>query len=111
MAIFDFTCAAGHTTEAIRRPAVIGIACPVCARMARRSGVNRGIGIVGPTTDTRGLFRRYQEASAEIDFAAQRVEAQTGQPARVPDFWGAAKQRAAAIERAGENPLPQRKDT
>jgi hypothetical protein len=106
--LFDFHCAAGHTTEAIRPAEVGGIACPVCARMARRTGVNVGIGIVGPTTDTRGMYRRFQESTQEIDHAATRYERDHGQRAALPNLWGIAKTEAAARAAAGEAP-PARK--
>lgn len=111
MPLFDFRCSNGHVSEAIRPSEVVGIACPRCARMARRNGVNRGIGVVGPTTDTRGMFRRFTEASAEIDHAASSIEANTGQPVRTPNLWKAAQQRAAAMSAAGENPYPTPKST
>jgi hypothetical protein len=107
--LYDYgPCSNGHTTEALRRSEVVGIACPVCARMARRTGVNHGIGIVGPTTDTRGMFRRFTEASAEIDHTATRYERDRGVPAPLPNLWQAAKQQAAARVAAGEAP-PARK--
>lgn len=110
MPIYDFACDGGHLTEAIRPMACEVIACR-CGRDARRTGVNPGIGVVGPTTDTRGMFRRYQEASAEMEDRAQRFERETGQAAPDNGLWRAAKQRAAAIERAGENPLRPIRET
>jgi hypothetical protein len=106
--IFDYTCSAGHTAELLRPAQVVGVACPTCARMARRNGVNVGIGVVGPTTDTRGMYRRFTEASAEIDAAATRHERDHGQRAALPNLWGIAKTEAAARVAAGEAP-PARK--
>ena len=109
MPIFDFCCDGGHTSERLISAEIRTVVCG-CGRVASRNGVNRGIGIVGPTTDTRGMFRRFQEATADIDHAATRIEAQTGRAVETPDFWGAAKARAAAITRAGENTLPPRQE-
>lgn len=49
------------------------------------------------------MFRRYTEATAEIDHAATRLE-QNGQTVETPPLWSLAKQRADAIVAAGENP-------
>lgn len=110
MPLYDFRDADGHVTEALRPYGTMLIRCR-CGLPADRVEVNRGIGIVGPTTDTRGMFRRFQEASAEMDHAATRMEEQTGQPAETPNLWQVAKHRAVAMSTAGENPYPTQKST
>jgi len=111
MPLYDYRCTRGHTVERFQPSTVYALACSVCGNPADRAPAHR-VAIVGPTTDTRGMFRRFQEASADMDHAASRIEANTGQPVATPDWWSAAKQRAAAIERAGESPLrPLREST
>lgn len=101
MPIFDFHCSCGRVTEAIRPASTETVPC-ACGEPARRTGVNVGIGIVGPTTDTRGMYRRFSEATAELGHAAARHEQQTGRPAPVPNLWQAAKRAAQARVAAGE---------
>lgn len=105
MPLYSYVCSRGHTTELLRNMSVEVVCCTVCDSPAPRSPANR-IAITAPTIDSRGMFRRYSEASAEIDYAASKEEARTGQTVQTPDLWSAAKARAAAIERAGEHPLP-----
>lgn len=107
MPLYDFRCPGGHTTEALRPLGTATTAC-ACGAVAERTGVNPGIGIVGPTTDTRGMYRRFREASAEIDYAAARHTQQTGRPATVPNLWQAAKHEARARVAAGEAPAPRK---
>jgi len=104
MPLNDFRCACGLLTEAIRPSGTDSIACP-CGRDARRIPPTR-FGITGPTTDLRGMYRRFTEATAEIDHAASKIEASTGQPVQTPDFWGQAKARADAMVSANESPVP-----
>lgn len=103
MPLYDWKCPEGHTTEAIRRSDCVGIACPRCDLTASRQFASR-VAIVGPTTDTRNMFRRYQEASAEIGHTADTLAAATGRDVEMPNLWQEAKQRAAAMTAAGENP-------
>lgn len=91
MALFDFRCPEGHTTEAIRPSDVRWIACPSCDLTADRQ-FSSSVAIVGPTTDMRGMFRRYQEASSEMGGAPSGA-------------WNAAKAQANAMSMAGEAPL------
>lgn len=103
MPIYAYPCAAcGLTTEAVRPLSCVEIAC-ACGAVVRRSAANR-VAVAAPAADTRGMFRRFTEATAEIGHAAERQEQTTGQPAPVPDFWGQAQRRAAAMVAAGEAP-------
>ncbi len=72
--------------------------------MAERQFPNRPPLTVGPAVDSRNMFRRYQEASADIDYAATRHEQHTGQSVQDPGLWSAAKQTANAMIAAGEAP-------
>ena len=95
MPLYDFRCEQGHVTEAIRPVLTTYNQCPECGMCAERIYSNPAT-FTYPEADTRGMFRRFQEASAE-------------RPEGGPNLWGAAKQRAAAIERAGETPTATRR--
>ena len=86
---YTYRCNAGNETDRVRPLSAVTLECPVCAAPATRSAVNR-IEVVGPTVDTRGMFRRYQEAAAELP-AAQTA-----------GLYQAAKAKAAALTAAGE---------
>ena len=105
MALYTYICNLAHTTEAIRPLDTSLIPCEVCQRVATRVRVNRGVSIVAPTVDTRGMFRRYQEATAELNMAASSIEADTGGVVRTPNYWKLAKRRAAAMAAANESPV------
>ncbi len=94
MPLYDFACMHKHTTEALRGSGVYAIPCGTCGRQAERQFSSR-VAIVGPTTDTRNMFRRFQEASAELDHSA----------APTLGLWHQSKARAVAMTAAGENPL------
>lgn len=81
--------------------AIESIECPGCAQPVRRTAANR-IDVVGPTTDTRGLFRRFRESTAEIDHTFAKAEADLERPIQAPSLWQEAKRRAAAMTAAGE---------
>ena len=104
MPLYEYSCG-DHTVERVRPIGMEYIQCPECGYPAQRAHVYH-TEIVGPTVDTRGMFRRYSEASSEIDYKASVVEYNTGAEVRTPNLWAAAKGRAAAITRAGENYRP-----
>ncbi len=103
MALYTFVCKLGHTAELLRPMATSVVACSVCGNPAPRRSANR-VAVVAPSVDTRGMFSRFVEASAEYDHAAARIEQQTGESLETPNLWKAAKQQAAAMSAAGENP-------
>lgn len=103
MPLYDYRCDRGHVTEAIQPMDRGFIWCPWCDSPADRVAANR-VAITAPEVDTRGMFRRFTEASAELDHAATRVEQSTGQAVKTPNYWLAAKQRAQARIAAGEAP-------
>lgn len=107
MPLYDFECSCGNTIEAIRSSEYGFIPCP-CGRSASRRTANR-IAIGTPYVDKRGMFRRYTEATQEIDHSASRVEQSTGQAVRLPNLWKQSLNKARAMEAAGEG-LPLRKD-
>lgn len=95
MPLFDYRCEIGHTSELIRPGSVYRVPCDACGGPADRI-ISGHVAIVGPTTDTRGMYRRFTEASAELNHAGADTVA--------PSLWGAAKQQAAAMVQAGEAP-------
>jgi hypothetical protein len=104
MPLYEYKCPKHGIIEAIRRMDCAAIPCWVCLAPAERVAANR-VAITAPEADTRGMFRRYREASAEIDHAATRIEQSTGQPVQTPNYWLAAKQRVQGMKAAGEAPV------
>lgn len=109
MPIYAYPCAAcGLTTEAVRPLSCVEIAC-ACGAVVRRSAANR-VAVAAPAVDTRGMFRRFQTATQEMDYAASKIERETGQRPPAPSLWNAAKERARAMQAAGEASVPRPKD-
>ena len=81
--------------------------CGDCQALAWRVTANR-VAVTQPSTDVRGMYRRFTEASLEMDHAAGKVERDTGQPVQGRGLWKRAKERALQMIRAGEAP-PVRK--
>ena len=104
MPLYTFKCKLGHTADHLRPMGTVIISCSVCTGDAVRQTVNR-VAITSPEVDTRGMFRRFQEAGSEFDHAATQIEANTGQPVETPSIWQAAKATAQAMNAAGENPF------
>lgn len=105
MPLYDYTCPDGHTHEFVRPLGTEAVACATCRQEATRSRVHR-IDVVGPTVDTRGMYRRFTEATSEMDHAATRVEQTTGRAVASPPLWQVAKSRAKEMQRRGEARLP-----
>ena len=103
MPLYDYTCQRGHRQELIRPIGTEGVPCPACGGAAIRSHVHH-FDVVGPTVDSRGLYRRYTEASAEISYAA------TKQGVPGPRLWPQTKRRVKQMIAAGEAPYPPRKE-
>jgi hypothetical protein len=103
MPIYHFRDHEGHTTEAIRPMDCTSIECPHCGAEAVRLGAYR-VAVTLPEVDMRGKFRRYQEATAEMDYAATKVEQSTGQAVQAPPYWRMAKAQAKAMSARGEAP-------
>lgn len=62
------------------------------------------VAVTLPEVDMRGKFRRYEEATAEMDHAAARIERSTGQAVQTPPYWQMAKQRVQGMDARGESP-------
>jgi putative FmdB family regulatory protein len=107
MPLYDVRCEQGHQHEVLRHwTEADAVACPDCGGPAQRT-YNYRVAIGQPATDTRGLFRRFTEASSEIDYAATTAEQNTGQALQTPNIWRHAKAKAAAMVAAGEAPPPR----
>lgn len=106
MPLYDFACMHKHTTEALRGSEVYQISCSTCGRKATRQFSSR-VAIIGPTTDTRGMFRRYQEASAELDHSATKYESLNDATAPSLGLWQQSREQAKAMTAAGESPIPK----
>lgn len=103
MPLYDYRCSEGHVSEALASMDCTTIACRVCATPAVRLGAYR-VAVTQPEVDVRGKFRRFREATAELDATARTVEASTGQAVTTPNYWTAARQRLTAMHARGEAP-------
>ena len=107
MPLYDYICKDGHAAERLRSAACYEVMCD-CGHVAVRSAVNP-VAIGQPLVDTRSMFRRFTEASQEIDHAATAHEQNTGQAVQTPNLWKSSLKRAKQMVAAGEAP-PLRKD-
>jgi hypothetical protein len=94
MAMHDYRCRNGHVDERLLIPAPAFMDCRFCGETAERIAANR-VAVTQPEADLRGMYRRFTEASAEME---HRGESSSG-------LWQSAKRRAQAQIRAGENPV------
>lgn len=105
MPLYDFVCPAGHATERRAGYSVEVVACD-CGQTASRRAVNR-IGFSGFAKTPQGKadfyqdYRRFSEASSEMDYKASRYESE-GATVTTPNFFKAAKEQAAGMVKAGE---------
>ncbi len=97
MPLYDFRCSNGHVNEALRPPGQQTIACPLCHELASRI-YSRPAAVGHQEWDTRGMFRRFSEASQELEHQGYAG----------PSPWRAAKDLARRMEAAGENPVAER---
>jgi len=102
MPIYDYECKNGHKTESLEGVGVENILCPLCGKLANRKSVYPFTGKLAHTKDTIGKkYKRFQEASAEIDYTCNKFESETN--AKVPSLglWEKAKRRVANGEHRG----------
>jgi hypothetical protein len=104
--LYDFRCPAGHTTEKrVNSSDVVLVHC-ACGLPARRSEVNR-IGVSGfaktpgPAVDFHDDYRRFSEASSEIDYSASKAEKADGLAPKNSPLFKMAKAKAAKMAAAG----------
>lgn len=103
MPIYIYGCSQGHRSERIVPVGTATMACTTCDEQDCGRVYSYTVAITRPEADTRGMFRRYQEASAEMNHTAERIEANTGSPVSPPNVWKTARARAQAMTAAGEN--------
>ena len=99
MPIYDYVCNSGHETESRREAGVETIPCPACGRLALKRTVYRTSFRMagGETLGTK--YKRYQEASQEIDYTCSKMESEAD--AEVPNLglWQRAKQEVRSGNR------------
>ncbi len=98
MPLYVFECPEHGRDERLVKAGTARASCPACTRLMPRV-YGYALAITHPEVDTRGMFRRYQEASA--DLAAKGAE-----PAA---RWPEVRRRAQAMTAAGENPYLARR--
>lgn len=106
MPIYEYDCPAGHRMELVRPIGTEHVQCGPCADVgvdgvAVRSHIHH-FDVVGPTVDTRGMARRFTEASQEREAVFAKVERETGQSVARPDDIGPARAEARARLYHGE---------
>ena len=91
---YDYRCAGGHTTEAIRPMRVGLIDCPVCKEPAQRLSCYAGIQAMGdginchrPTREAPVDITQFTEAHGQILHEAEKAHVEP------PDFLKIAKER------------------
>lgn len=92
MPIYRYECPAEHRSEELVPVDTASIACPECGLATHRI-YGYSMAITQPEPDTRGMFRRYQEASSELERRSPEL----------PSLWQPSKARAQAIQAAGES--------
>ena len=93
MAIYVFGCQQGHRTERLVPLGTERAACETCGESCGRV-YQYSMAITQPEVDTRGMFRRFDEASQEL--AHKGID--------TSGAWHASKALAAAHLKAGEHP-------
>lgn len=102
MPLYTYACPDGHEKDSLQNRGVDYIKCE-CGQTAVRQAVNR-IGVAGFAStpmgqrDFRHDFRRYKEASAELDYQHKRAEESAQRKLEEPRFWQAAKRAAKSQE-------------
>lgn len=108
MPLFTFRCSADHETEKLapRETEVIYCACGLPARRAEvnRIGVSGFARTPGKDVDFHQDYRRFTEASAEIDYTAAKEEKADGLAPRNSPLFQAAKGKVAKLAAAGVHP-------
>ncbi len=107
MPVYDFVCGQGHTHEERRGYEVSSVPCASCGATAQRVAVyayqstitETGGGSYprlpnAKTANGKYLVSDFQEASAEIDYAAGKIEKREGKPVKMPSAYKAGQQKA-----------------
>ena len=106
MPLYDYVCAHGHSVE-LRQPMEVAIVqCELCGEEAWRVAVHY-FGFSGfartPVADREygADFKRFTEASAELDYKHGRLQESAGRPLPTPPLFRRAVSRAAELQRLG----------
>ena len=91
MPLFIYQCGSGHLAERLLGEAVGEVKCLECGLVSRRVWSGQVVQARQPEVDTRGMFRRWREASMEAE----------AKGADLPTYRDG-QRRAEAYERAGE---------
>lgn len=119
MALYDFKCPEGHVIEKRTSIDTDVVSCPTCGLPAVREAVYRDQSIFGETVAKsqrraevpRGerrygkKFELFQEASQEIAYAAIKVEQETGQVVKTPNYYKQGLRKANRIKAGLEAPV------
>lgn len=93
MPLYIFECPEHGRDERLCKVGTIKSSCKHCTYLMPRV-YQYAVALGHAEPDTRGMFRRFQEASADLD--AKGVN--------TPGLWDATKRRAQAMAAAGESP-------
>lgn len=118
MPLYDYKCVEGHEVELRRGIGDETIPCPICGQPSQRAAFYLDQTIVTETgtlasrqavvpRDERNYkdkYSRFQEASAEIDYHATKVEDNTGQEVKT-ELWKKASRKAVKIKGGQVAPL------
>lgn len=97
MPLYDYVCEHGHITPRIVELGRGVVLCPVCGGNAKKVSVYQVSHVMASGKESLGKkYKRFQEASAEIDYTCTKFESETN--AKVPDLglWQSAKREAEA---------------
>ena len=105
MPVYDFACKCGEVTEARVGYETSSLPCPACGTPARRVAVYAYQSTITETgsyprldnaksPDGKYRLSNFQEASAEIDYAASRIEQREGKPVKIPSAYKAGRREA-----------------
>ena len=117
--LYDFSCRNGHTTEKRTNYSVEFITCPLCGEFAERESVYYNQSIVTETGSKPSQraevprdekrynkqYKRFQEASAEIDYQHTKKESELGIQLPSKPLWKEARRKARRIKSGQEPPL------
>lgn len=95
MPIYDYICNSNHKTEACKGVEVESIPCPLCGQPAQRITVYH-TSFVMPQSGSRmrDTYRRFQEASGEVDYTCNKFESETNLKSPDLNLWKQAKAEA-----------------
>ena len=94
MPLFDYRCENNHRQERLVPAGLETTACVECGAPAVKV-YGYKIVQISPDVDTRGMFRRYVEASEEMEYRDYNG----------PSLWKASKNLVRESNRVGENPM------